>query len=122
MNRNLKANKNNALYQVYILANRDQTKIPRRTKIGIAIDPHARIKGLRLDKISYRGFEDLYVYAIYNIDNPVDLEKAAHIWFKDQQCKDIKGFDGYTEFFDVHPDLVHRFMVKAGAKIYHKPT
>ncbi len=66
-----------SLYKVYILANRDLTKIPKRTKIGISMNPHNRIQTLNLDKIVYRGFDDLYVYGIYETHNPRDLD-AAH--------------------------------------------
>lgn len=119
-NFNLNAHKNNTLYKVYILANRDQSKIPKRTKIGISMNPEARFKELNLQKICYRGFEDLYIYGVYEINEPASLEAAAHIYFEAYKCKDIKGFDGYTEFFDIAPVLAHRFMVKAGAKVISK--
>ncbi|EDV2866235.1 GIY-YIG nuclease family protein [Salmonella enterica subsp. enterica serovar Typhimurium] len=110
-----------SLYKVYILANRDLTKIPKRTKIGISLNPHQRIKSLELDKIVYRGFEDLYVYGIYEIDNARALEAAAHIYFKQYRCN-LKGFEGCTEFFDIHPQLAERFMLKAGAKKIYDPN
>lgn len=120
-NFNLNAQKNNVLYKVYILANRDQSKIPKRTKIGLSMDPKSRLKSLKLDKIPYRGFDDLYIYGIYEINEPAALEAAAHIYFQNYRCKDIGRFDGYTEFFDISPELAHRFMIKAGARQIHKP-
>lgn len=101
--------------KVYILANRNLYKVPKRTKIGISINAHNRLKGLKLDKLPYRGFEDLYVYGVYETNNPRALEHAAHIYFKAYKCN-LKGFDGCSEFFDMHPELAERFLLKAGAK------
>ena len=110
-----------SLYKVYILANRDLTKIPKRTKIGISVNPHNRIQTLNLDKIVYRGFDDLYVYGIYETYNPRDLEAAAHIYFKKYRCN-LKGFEGCTEFFDIHPQLAERFLLNTGAKKIYDPN
>lgn len=110
-----------SLYKVYILANRDLTKIPKRTKIGISMNPHNRIQTLNLDTIVYRGFDDLYVYGIYETHNPRGLEAAAHIYFKKYRCN-LKGFEGCTEFFDIHPQLAERFLLNTGAKKIYDPN
>ncbi len=110
-----------SLYKVYIL----QIGILRRSlkeqRFGISLNPHNRIQTLNLDKIVYRGFDDLYVYGIYETHNPRDLEAAAHIYFKKYRCN-LKGFEGCTEFFDIHPLLAERFLLNTGAKKIYDPN
>ncbi|EDY0344189.1 putative endonuclease [Salmonella phage CRW-SP5] len=107
-------------HYVYIFANRDQTKIPRRTKIGFSRTPMSRLKSFKPEKIVYRGFEDLYLYGVYvykegSERDARDLEFVAHKYFKKHQCKE-RGFKGATEIFDIQPEFVERFLLQAGAR------
>lgn len=111
---------------IYILANKDQSKLPHNTKIGQSSNPENRMKQLRLDKVPYWGFQDIYLYGVYQYDGGQqhfadELERAAHKYFRPYRSK-LSGFDGCTEFFNIAPELAERFLLKAGAKKLPNPT
>lgn len=78
------------------------------TKIGVSSRTKDRLRDIKTSS----NIHDLKIFKEYSFSDrskAIRIEREAHLQFKEYNCQ-YKDFDGATEFFNIEPEVVARFI------------